>query len=154
MPTMSPVPNISEVSDFSSGISGIVGTVLLVIAGLAWMKAKAWFAEVITDVKATKVQTTNSHDTNLRDDITEALTKIDTLTTSVGEVVSGMETLNAKQEEVHEDLGRLDKRQTEVHEDLRETRKDLRFATGYVRDVDKRLIDHVDKMRGGRDVPE
>lgn len=140
MPSISPVPNINEVSDFSSGISGIVATVLLVIAGVAWVKAKAWFAEVITDVKATKVQTTNSHDTNLRDDITEALTKIDTLTTSVGEVVSGMK--------------RSNERLTEVHEDLRETRKDVRFATGYVRDVDKRLIEHMDKTRGGSDVPD
>jgi flagellin-like hook-associated protein FlgL len=134
------MPDVSQVTDISSALSGIIGAVLLFVAGLAWLKAKAWFAEVITDVKATKVQTTNSHDTNMRDDITEALTKIDTLTTSVGDVVNGMERLNA--------------RQTEVHEDLRETRKDLRFATGYVRDVDKRLIEHVDKTRGGSDVPE
>lgn len=140
MPSMSPIPDINEVGDFSSGISGIVATVLLVIAGVAWVKAKAWFAEVITDVKATKVQTTNSHDTNLRDDITQALTKIDTLTTSMDEVVSGM--------------GRLNTRQTEVHEDLRETRKDLRFATEYVRDVDKRLIEHTGKHRGGSDVSD
>lgn len=130
-PTMSPVPDINEVSDFSTAISGLVGTVLLVIAGVAWLKAKAWFAEVITDVRATKVQTTNSHDTNLRDDITEALTKIDTLTTSVGKMTTS--------------VTRLDTRQTEMHEDLRETRKDLRFATEYVRDVDKRLIEHTNK---------
>jgi hypothetical protein len=139
-PTMSPVPDINEVSDFSAAISGLVGAVLLVIAGVAWIKAKAWFAEVITDVRATKVQTTNSHDTNLRDDITEALTKIDTLTTSVDAVVTGMK--------------RLDARQVEVHEDLRETRKDLRFATEYVRDVDKRLIQHTNKREGGSDVSD
>lgn len=137
-PTVSPVPDISQVSDYVSALTMIFGAVLLFIAGLAWKRAKAWFAEVIVDVKATKKQTTNSHSTNMRDDLTEALTKIDTVATSMADVKKGMET--------------LDTRQTQMHEDLRETRKDLRFATEYVRDVDKRLIEHTSderKKQGG-----
>lgn len=140
MPTNSPLPDISQVTDFSTAISGIVGTVLLLVVGLVWVKTRRWFEEVILDVRATKKQTVNSHTTNLRDDITEALTKIDTLTTSVGDVANDMGEMKAS-------MSRLDSRQTEVHEDLRETRKDLRFATEYVRDVDKRLIQHVDGSR-------
>ncbi len=111
MPSMSPVPDIGQVSDFSTAISGLVGTVLLVIAGVAWIKAKAWFTEVITDVKATKVQTTNSHETNMRDDLTEAIDLAKALVQDVGE----------------------------MKEDLRDVRKDVRFAIEYTREVDKRV---------------
>lgn len=136
-PTVTPVPDISPVGDYAAALSMIFGAVLLLVAGLVWKRASGWFAEVITDVKATKVQTTNSHETNLRDDLTEALTAIHTLTTTVGEVASDMGEMKVS-------MRRLDARQTEVHADLRETRKDLRFSTEYVRDVDKRLIEHID----------
>jgi TolA-binding protein len=133
-PTMSPLPEIpAEVTDFSAAISGIVGAVLLVIAGLAWRKASAWFAEVTADVKATKIQTSNSHDTNLRDDLTLAITEVQGLSRA-------MKRVESKQ-------GDMQTEQQQMHEDLRETRRDLRFTTEYVRDVDKRFISHVDDER-------
>lgn len=142
MPTMSPMPDISEVSDYAAPIATLLGAILLFVAGLAWRKANVWFAEVIADVKATKVQTTNSHETNLRDDLTEAVTAINAVASSVDEMKTHMG-------DMKDSMERLDSRQTEVHEDLRETRKDLRFATEYVRDVDKRLTTHIDDGRGG-----
>lgn len=140
-PTMSPIPEIpAEVTDLSAAISGLVGAVLLVLAGLAWRKANAWFAEVLADmkatkadVKATKVQTTNSHDTNLRDDLTLAITEVQGLVRAVKRVED-------KQE-------RMQTQQSAMYEDLRETRKDVRFTTEYVRDVDKRFIEHTDEQR-------
>lgn len=140
-PTMSPLPEIpAEVTDLSAAISGLVGAVLLVLAGLAWRKANAWFAEVTADVKATKadvqttkVQTTNSHDTNLRDDLTLAITEVQGL-------ARAMKRVEEKQE-------RMQSQQNAMHEDLRETRKDVRFTTEYVRDVDKRFIEHTNVER-------
>lgn len=133
-PTVSPIPEIpAEITDFSAAISGIVGAVLLVIAGLAWRKASQWFAEVTADVKATKIQTSNSHDTNLRDDLTLAITEVQGLSRA-------MKRVESKQ-------GDMQTEQQAMHEDLRETRRDLRFTTEYVRDVDKRFISHVDDER-------
>ena|SRR5215204_4211071 len=138
-PTVSPMPDVSQVGEFSAAISGIVGAILLLIAGLAWRKASAWFAEVTADVKATKMQTTNSHDTNLRDDLTLAITEVQGLSRAMKRVESKQEDMQTEQQA--------------MHEDLRETRRDLRFTTEYVRDVDKRLIRHVDdesrKNNGG-----
>lgn len=131
---MSPIPEIpAEVTDLSAAISGLVGAVLLVIAGLAWRKASAWFAEVTADVKATKIQTSNSHDTNLRDDLTLAITEVQGLSRA-------MKRVESKQ-------GDMQSEQQAMHEDLRETRRDLRFTTEYVRDVDKRFIQHIDDER-------
>lgn len=127
-PTVSPVPDVGQVSDFSAAISGLVGSALLFIAGLAWVKARRWLGQIIEDVNVTKVQTTNSHDTNMRDDITAIATAVKGLSTSMSET-------NAT-------ICKLDSRQTEMHQDIRETRRDLRFTTEYVRDVDKRLIAH------------
>lgn len=122
MPTMSPLPDIGQVTDFSAAISGIVGAVLLVVAGLAWRKASSWLGEVIaeaqaikSDAKAIKSQTVNSHKTNLRDDLTQVLEKIDAVADQ----------------------------QKAMHEDLRDTRRDVRFNIEYTRDVDKRLHEHV-----------
>jgi hypothetical protein len=137
-PSVSPVPDISQVSDYAAPIATIFGAVLLFIAGLAWRKANAWFTEVIADVKATKVQTTNSHDTNLRDDLTLAITEVQGLSRAMQRVEETQENMLAQQ--------------SQMHEDLRETRKDVRFTTEYVRDVDKRFIQHMDdeyKKDGG-----
>lgn len=120
------MPDVSQVSDFSAPISALIGAVLLFVAGFAWKRANAWFVEVITDVKATKVQTTNSHNTNLRDDLTEAVEAINTVATTMDEMKTNLE--------------RMGESQRAMHEDLRETRKDVRFATEYTRDVDKRVI--------------
>lgn len=117
-PSVTPMPDLTGVTDFSTAISGAVGTVLLIVVGVAWLKARAWFSEVTADVKATKVQTTNSHETNMRDDITQALDTLDSLAVTVGNI---------------------DARHSAMHEDLRETRKDVRFAIQYTRDVDKRV---------------
>lgn len=139
-PTVSPVPDISQVSDYATPIATILTAVLLFIAGLAWRKANVWFAEVIADVKATKVQTTNSHDTNLRDDLTLAITEVQGLSRA-------MKRVELKQDEIGTQQGAM-------YDDLRETRKDVRFTTEYVRDVDKRLIQHIDeshKSDGGND---
>lgn len=139
-PSVSPVPDISQVSDYATPIATILTAVLLFIAGLAWRKANAFFAEVIADVKATKVQTTNSHDTNLRDDLTLAITEVQGLSRAM--------------KRVEEKQTRMQTQQSAMHEDLRETRKDVRFTTEYVRDVDKRFIQHVDdshKKDGGND---
>lgn len=132
-PSVSAVPDISQVSDYAAAIATLFSAVLLFIAGLAWRKANAWFAEVIADVKATKVQTSNSHDTNLRDDITLAITEVQGLGRA-------MKRVESKQ-------GDMQTEQQAMHEDLRETRRDLRFTTEYVRDVDKRFIAHVDEER-------
>lgn len=137
-PSVTPVPDISQVSDYAAALATIISAILLFIAGLAWRKANAWFAEVIADVKATKVQTTNSHDTNLRDDLTLAITEVQGLSRA-------MKRVESKQGDMQEE-------QQAMHDDLRETRRDLRFTTEYVRDVDKRLIRHVDdehKKDGG-----
>lgn len=132
-PSVSPVPDISQVSDYAAAIATIISAVLLFIAGLAWRKANAWFAEVIADVKATKVQTTNSHDTNLRDDLTLAITEVQGLSRTM--------------KRVEDKQGDMQAEQQAMHEDLRETRRDLRFTTEYVRDVDKRFNVHVDEER-------
>ena len=132
------MPDVGAVSDFSAAISGLVGSALLFIAGLAWLKARRWIGQIIEDVSATKVQTTNSHKTNMRDDITATNTAVMALTKSVSEL--------------NKTVCRLDERQTEMHQDIRETRRDLRFTTEYVRDVDKRLVRHQDeenKKSGG-----
>lgn len=126
MPTMSPLPDIGQVTDFSAAISGLVGAVLLVIAGLAWRSARTWLAEVMSDVKATKSQTVNSHKTNLRDDLTLAIDKLDQVATEVKSVKDA---------------------QSAMHEDLRDTRRDVRFNIEYTRDVDKRLHEHTRENR-------
>lgn len=140
MPTITQMPDLGPAADLSASIAGIVTLVILALGALAWRRLGAVFAEMSTDVKATKadvkitkVQTTNSHETNLRDDLTEVINKIDTLTTSF--------------KTVEETMGKLDDRQATMHEDIRDTRRDVRFATEYVRDVDKRLIQHVDEGR-------
>lgn len=132
-PSVSPVPDISQVSDYAAALATIISAILLFIAGLAWRKANAWFTEVIADVKATKVQTTNSHDTNLRDDLTLAITEVQGLSRA-------MKRVESKQ-------GDMQDEQQAMHDDLRETRRDLRFTTEYVRDVDKRFIQHIDDER-------
>lgn len=140
MPTMTQMPDLGPAADLSAAIAGIVTLVILALGSLAWRRIASFVTEVTADVKATKadvritkVQTTNSHETNLRDDLTEAINKIDSLVGSVKTVESTVE--------------KLDSRQGEMHQDLRETRKDLRFATEYVRDVDKRFIEHLDEER-------
>lgn len=132
-PSVSPVPDISQVSDYAAAIATIISAALLFIAGLAWKKANSWFAEVIADVKATKLQTTNSHDTNLRDDLTLAITEVQGLSRAMKRVESRQEQMGTQQ--------------GAMYDDLRETRKDVRFTTEYVRDVDKRLIQHVDESQ-------
>jgi uncharacterized protein YoxC len=137
MPTITQMPDLAPAADLSGAIAGIATLVILALGGLAWRKVSSLLAEMTTDMKATKIdvratkiQTTNSHDTNLRDDLTEAITKIDNLANVVLDVKTG--------------LTRLDNRQTEMHQDLRETRRDLRFTTEYVRAVDERFIKHTD----------
>ncbi len=130
-PTVTPMPDISQVTDFSAAISGFLGAALLVVAGLAYRQARIWFGEVIADVKVTKSQTTNDHDTNMRDDITKALS-------SINDVANSVE--------------KLDKTVCAMHDDLRESRKDVRFNTEYIRDVDKRLNEYQRKRdQGGSD---
>lgn len=133
MPTSTAIPDLGPAADLTASLGGIAAVVILALGTLAWRRLSHWLAEVGGDVKTTKVQTTNSHDTNLRDDITEVITKMDALTSTVG----GIKT----------NLVKVEERQGEMHADLRETRKDLRFATEYVRDVDKRFIEHVDDER-------
>lgn len=135
MPSMSPLPDIGQVTDFSTAISGIVGTVLLVVVGLAWMKARRWVEEVILDVKATKAQTVNSHKTNLRDDLTLAIAKIDEVATEVKGVKETQSSMETQQTAMSAQQGVM-------YEDLRDTRRDVRFNIEYTRDVDKRLIEH------------
>lgn len=130
-PTVTPMPDMNQVTDFSTAISGLVGTILLVIAGFAYRRARTWFAMVIEDVKVTKIQTTNSHDTNLRDDLTLALTEVQGLSRAMKRMESSQSTMHSQQ--------------SAMYDDLRETRKDVRFTTQYVRDVDKRLIEHIDE---------
>lgn len=147
MPTITQIPDLGPAGDLSASIAGIVTLVILALGALAWRRLGALFAEMSTDVKTTKadvkatkadvkitkVQTTNSHETNLRDDLTEVINKIDSLTTSF--------------KTVEETMGKLDDRQATMHEDIRDTRRDVRFATEYVRDVDKRFIRHMDDER-------
>lgn len=127
-PVVTPMPDIQQVTDFSSAISGFIGAAVLLVAGLTYRQARIWFGEVITDVKITKNQTTNDHDTNMRDDISKALTSIDSVATSVA---------------------KLEKTVCAMHDDIRESRKDVRFNTEYIRDVDKRLNEHQRKQGQG-----
>lgn len=130
-PTVTPMPDIQQVTDFSSAISGFIGAAVLLVAGLTYRQARIWFGEVIADVKITKNQTTNDHDTNLRDDLSKALASIDSVATSVA---------------------KLDKTVCAMHDDIRESRKDVRFNTEYIRDVDKRLNEYQRKHhQGGSD---
>lgn len=122
------MPDIQQVTDFSSAISGFVGAAVLLVAGLTYRQARIWFGEVIADVKITKNQTTNDHDTNMRDDISKALASIDSVATSVA---------------------KLDKTVCAMHDDIRESRKDVRFNTEYIRDVDKRLNEYQRKQGPG-----
>jgi peptidoglycan hydrolase CwlO-like protein len=131
MPTE--MPDLGPAVDVGGSIAGIVTLIIVTLGTLAWRRLSAWVTEMKTDVKITKVQTTNSHETNLRDDLTDAISKIESMATSVSEM--------------GESLKSLDNRQAEMHGDLRETRKDLRFTTEYVRDVDKRLNQHLDESR-------
>lgn len=127
-PTVTPMPDINQVTDFSAAISGFIGAALLVVAGLAYRQARIWFSQVIADVQVTKDQTTNDHDTNMRDDITKALTTMDGLAAS---------------------MKRMDGKIDSMCDDLRESRKDVRFNTEYIRDVDKRLNEHQRKHDKG-----
>lgn len=140
MPTVTQMPDLGPAADLSASIAGIVTLVILALGTLAWRRLSTWIPQVVADVKMTKVQTTNSHDTNLRDDITATAEALNSVASSVEHIKNSVE-------EMKNSMARLDTRQTEVHSDLRETRKDLRFATEYVRDVDKRLNDHVDEKR-------
>jgi uncharacterized protein YoxC len=140
MPTVTEMPDLGPAGDLSSSIAGIVTLVILALGALAWRRLSTWLPAVVADVKATKMQTTNSHKTNLRDDITATADALNSVASSVEHIKSSME-------EMKDSMSKLDRRQSEVHEDLRETRKDLRFTTEYLRDVDKRLINHVDDER-------
>jgi uncharacterized protein YoxC len=147
MPSPTELPDFGPAADLSASIAGIVTLVILALGTLAWRRLSTWIPQVVADVKMTKVQTTNSHDTNLRDDITATADALNSVASSVEQIKDSVE-------EMKHSMERLDTRQTEVHTDLRETRKDLRFATEYVRDVDKRLIGHIDDERrqgGGTD---
>lgn len=140
MPTITQMPDLGPAADLSASIAGIVTLVILTLGALAWRRLSTWIPQVVADVKMTKVQTTNSHSTNLRDDITETAKALDSVASSVEQIKNSVEDMKNSME-------RLDTRQTEVHTDIRETRRDLRFATEYVRDVDKRLIEHIDEER-------
>jgi uncharacterized protein YoxC len=131
MPTITQMPDLAPAADLSGAIAGIATLVILALGGLAWRKVSSLLAEMTTDVKATKIQTTNSHKTNLRDDLTDAVN-------TISDVACAME-------DVKESMKKMEDRQQAMHEDLRETRKDVRFATEYTRDVDKRLISHIDE---------
>ena len=131
MPT--DMPDLGPAVDVGGSIAGIVTLIIAGLGALAWRRLSGWVTEMRTDVQVTKVQTTNSHETNMRDDITKALTKIESMATSVTDMGQSLKS--------------LDSRQAEMHSDLRETRRDLRFTTEYVRDVDKRLNQHLDESR-------
>lgn len=135
MPTITQMPDLAPAADLSGAIAGIATLVILALGGLAWRKVSALLAEMTTDVKATKIQTTNSHNTNLRDDLTDAVN-------TISDVACAMEDLK-------DSMKKVEDRQQAMHEDLRETRKDVRFATEYTRDVDKRLNGHISKSNGG-----
>lgn len=137
MPTMTQLPDLGPAADLSASIAGIVTLVILALGALAWRRLGAVFAEMSTDVKATKAdakeaktQTANSHETNLRDDLTLAIQKID---------------------EVAKTQGSMAAQQSAMHEDLRDTRRDVRFNIEYTRDVDKRLAQHLDSGRGNKE---
>lgn len=142
MPTITQMPDLGPAADLSASIAGIVTLVILTLGALAWRRLSTWIPQVVADVKMTKVQTTNSHETNLRDDITATADALNSVASSVEQIKNSVD-------EMKQSMKRLDTRQTEVHEDIRETRKDLRFATEYVRDVDKRLIEHIDEPKAG-----
>lgn len=125
---MTPMPDFARMTDFpylSASLSGIFGAVMLVIAGLLWRRAVSWLQQIMADVKVTRDQTTNSHRTNLRDDITQIALAVD-------KVARAQEATAKKCDEIAE-------YQRAAHEDVRELRRDVRFATEYARDVDKRL---------------
>jgi len=140
MPTVTQMPDLGPAADLSASIAGIVTLVILALGTLAWRRLSTWIPQVVADVKMTKVQTTNSHKTNLRDDITDTAKAVESVASSVDQIKTVVE-------EMQKSMVRLDTRQTEVHTDIRETRRDLRFATEYVRDVDKRLVEHIDETR-------
>lgn len=142
MPSSTPLPDLGPAADLSASIAGIVTLVILALGTLAWRRLSTWIPQVVADVKMTKVQTTNSHSTNLRDDITATAEALEAVATSVEHIKNSVE-------EMKTGMQRLDTRQSEVHEDIRETRRDLRFSTEYVRDVDKRLIEHIDESKKG-----
>lgn len=125
MPSRAPgVAQMPDLPDLSASLSGIFGAVLLVIAGLAWRRAVNWFSQIMVDVKVAKEQTTNSHGTNLRDDITCIDNKVDDL--------------SEESRKTNEAVRFLAESQRMAHEDIRELRRDFRMAIEYVRDVDKR----------------
>ena len=140
MPTVTQMPDLGPAADLSASIAGIVTLVILALGTLAWRRVSTWLTTVVADVKATKIQTTNSHTTNLRDDITATIK-------GMGDIAKSVKDIKSSMDEMKQGMEKLDNRQSEVHEDLRETRKDIRFATEYVRDVDKRLIEHLDDDR-------
>jgi len=142
MPTTTAIPDLGQAADLTASLGGIAAVVILALGTLAWRRLSTWIPQVVADVKMTKVQTTNSHSTNLRDDITATADALESVATSVEQIKSSLEEMKTGME-------RLDTRQSEVHTDIRETRRDLRFATEYVRDVDKRLSRHIEEPREG-----
>lgn len=134
-PTVSPVPvpDVSQMTDFpymSASLSGIFGAVLLVIAGLAWRRSVNWLQKIMADVHVTREQATNSHGTNLRDDITCIDTKVDELAKQIRETNNAVYSIAQSQKL--------------AQEDVRELRRDIRFAMEYTRDVDKRVANRTD----------
>lgn len=145
MPTITEMPSLGPVADLSASIAGILTVVIIALGTLAWRRINTWIAQMSADVqatkadvKATKVQTTNSHETNMRDDLTLAITEVQGL----GRAIKRMET---KQNKMEEQQAAMQQQQSAIHEDVRDARRDVRFTTEYVRDVDKRLIQHVDE---------
>lgn len=58
------------------GAGAVAGALIavLTLAGMFWKFARPWLREQLVDpVQATKAQVTNSHTTNLRDDLTKAI---------------------------------------------------------------------------------
>lgn len=144
MPSSTAIPDLGQAADLTASLGGIAAVVILALGTLAWRRLSTWIPQVVADVKMTKVQTTNSHDTNLRDDITATAEALNSVASSVEQIKTTMK-------EMKDGMERLDTRQADVHTDIRETRRDLRFATEYVRDVDKRLNEHMDESRKGGD---
>lgn len=145
MPTITEIPNLGPLAELSASIAGILTVVIVTLGTLAWRRINAWIAQTSADIKATqadvkttKVQTTNSHQTNMRDDLTLAITEVQGL----GRAIKRMET---KQTKMEEQQAAMQTQQQAIHEDVRDARRDVRFTTEYVRDVDKRLIQHVDE---------
>lgn len=145
MPTIAEIPSLGSLAQVSASIAGILTVVIVALGTLAWRRINVWIVQMAADVKTTKadvqttkVQTTNSHQTNMRDDLTLAITEVQGL----GRAIKRMET---KQTKMEEQQAAMQTQQQAIHEDVRDARRDVRFTTEYVRDVDKRLIQHVDE---------